>query len=124
MGQYTQQYREATSGTPKVYPTIIRTDYMQIQGKIALFRTMQSQTPAKAALKETDKVQQAILFVNDIPGMYAWELRIRSGTPFPNLHKKRFKKIATFSNSAGTASHQHQHLNKNTNSRFWKPSAR
>ena len=59
MGQYTQQYREATAGMPNVYHTIICTDYMdktedafyKIQGKIALVRTMKAQTPAKPAQK-------------------------------------------------------------------------
>ena len=79
MGQYIQQYREATAGMPTAYHIIIRTDYIdkaedayhKIQGKIALFRTMQAQTPAKLALKEAGKVPQAISFVNDIPGIYA-----------------------------------------------------
>ena len=62
-----------------MYQTIIRTEYRdnddaafyKIQGKIALFRTMQIQTPTNAAQKEPTKASPNISFVNEIPEMSA-----------------------------------------------------
>ena len=93
MEQYMQQYREATAGMLAAYQTIVRIDYMdkaedafhKIHGKIALFRTMQAQSPTRAAHKEPGKVQHAISFVNDIPGMYAGGIAHPVRDLIPNL---------------------------------------
>ena len=104
MGQFTQQYREATAEMPIVYHTILRTDYhdnadaafYKVQGKIALFRTMQAQTPPKAALKATSKVTYAISFVNDIPGMYAGGIAYPARDPIPNLTQEEVQENYNF----------------------------
>ena len=91
--QYQQHYGDATGNMPQVYQTIIRMEYRdkddaafyKIQGKIALFRKMQVQTPTKAAQKELTKTSPNISFVNEIPQMFAGGVDFPGRTAVPTM---------------------------------------
>ena len=78
---------------PQVYQTIIHTEYRdkddaafyKIQGEISLFRTMQIQTPTKAAQKEPTKASPNISFVNEIPQMFAGGVNFPGRTAVPTM---------------------------------------
>ena len=83
--QYMQHYESATPTIPQVYQPLIRAEYKdnetdafhKIQGKIAIFKTLQAQTPTKAATKDAPKAAPNISFVTDISEMFF------SGIEFP-----------------------------------------
>ena len=85
MWQYMQEYESLTTAIPLVYQSLVRAEYKdietdsfhKIQGKIAIFKTLQAQAPTKMATKEAPKAAHNISFINDIPEMFS------SGIKFP-----------------------------------------
>ena len=62
-GQYLQHYDSVTIDIRQVYQSLVRPEYKdnevdaftKIQGKEEIFKTLQAQTPTKAATKEAPK---------------------------------------------------------------------
>ena len=91
--QYTQEYESLMTAIPPVYQPLARAEYKdnetdafhKIQGKIAIFKTLQTQTPTKMTTKEAPKAAPNISFINDIPEMFSSGIEFPARDPIPRL---------------------------------------
>ena len=80
------------AATPLVYQPLVRAEYKEnetdafhkLQGKIAIFKTLQAQTPTKMGTKEAPKAAPNISFKTISPRCSRMGLNTRLGIPSPD----------------------------------------